>query len=126
MVPWQGQVAGRASEQGVAGWPRGEERRAAMTRRVSCMYRRLSPQGVLLRVKASATNLGFEQPVLANSEEAMPRLVTCKIPRPLPPPGCEASVAVQCWGEEVPTLSVEWSVPAPVGSFRRMIVHFRP
>ena len=107
MVPWQGQVARRAPEHGVAGWPRAEERRANMTRRVSYMYRCLLPQGVLLRAKAAATNLGFEQPVSASSEEAMPKLVTYKIPRPSPPPGCEASVAVQCWGEEVPILSVE-------------------
>ena len=116
MVPWQGQVAGRAPEQRVAGWTRAEERRATMTRRVSYMYRWLLPRGVLLRAKAAATNMGFEQPVLANSEEAMPRPVTGKIPRPLPPPGCEASVAVQCWGKEVPMLSVELSAPALVGS----------
>ena len=59
------------------------------------MHLRLSPERVQLSAKAAATSLGFEQPVLANPEEAMTRPVTCMIPRPLPPPGCEASVAEQ-------------------------------
>ena len=128
MGPWQRQAAGGVSARDVAKWPRGAQRKATTPRLGSCMVRRLSLRGGLLHGKASVTNSGLEQPELANSEEATPKLGTCKIHHPLPPPGCEASVARQCWGGEVPTLSVEWLVPAPVGPIRRLLLieDYRP
>jgi len=89
------------------------------------MRHRLSPDGVLSSSQETETSRGPEWPGLANSEGAMPRLVTYTNPGPLPLPGCEASVAAPCWEVEAPKLSGDLSVPALV-TFDLIMVHSRP
>ena len=72
--------------------------------------------------EASVMTQGLEQPELANSEEATPRLGSCTSRRPPPQPGCEASVVGQCWAGEAPMVLVERNVQARLGPARRSLL----